>query len=483
MGHTPSGSVWRIITRLPVMVAILTVGALPGCTPGGGEAPGTEQIAERAGDPPAGTPGSSGTRRTINLLANDHPWIHHIAEHLSDFTRETGIVVNVEVYPEEQFRAKRTVEMLSGISEFDLFMIMPGNSLSEYHHRGWVEPLERFMTGADGAGTGGNAPDGAGAGTSGTETNGLVLERDDFFPAALAAGVRDGKLYSVPILLETSILAYNRELFDRYDLSVPRTMAELETTAKLAYERSDRQIYGITMRGRGASATSQWSDFLHSFGGTWFDDDGNAAIHTPESIAALETYGRLLRLYGPRDATGNGWYESLSLFIRGEAAMIFDANVFRTHYEDETQSSIADHVGYAMLPAGPVGSVPHISHWGLAISSGSQRQEAAWRFIVWAAAPDQAIRAHRAGIPSALESVWDSPEAAGDADTVEASEWIAASTGSYAIATHMWNPPVIQVEEARTAVGEAIVAAILDQDVQDAAENASRALDRLQVIE
>jgi multiple sugar transport system substrate-binding protein len=476
MGHTPFGSVWRIITRLPVIVVILTVSVLPGCVPRGGEAAGTEQTAERAAD----HPGSSGTRRTINLLANDHPWIHHIAEHLSDFTRETGIIVNVEVYPEEQFRAKRTVEMLSGISEFDLFMIMPGNSLSEYHHRGWVEPLERFMTGADG---GGSERDGAGADTSRAEHNSLVLERDDFFPAALAAGVRDGKLYSVPILLETSILAYNRELFDRYDLSVPRTMTELETTAKLAYERSDRQIYGITMRGRGASATSQWSDFLHSFGGTWFDDDGNAAIHSPESIAALETYGRLLRLYGPRDATGNGWYESLSLFIRGEAAMIFDANVFRTHYEDDVQSSIADHVGYAMLPAGPAGSVPHISHWGLAISSGSRRQDAAWRFIVWAAAPDRAIRAHRAGIPSALESVWDSPEASRDADTVEATEWVAASTGSYAIATHLWNPPVIQVEDARAVVGEAIVAAILDQDVHDAAKNASRGLDRLQVIE
>lgn len=460
MRHTPFGNVRRIITRLPVMVAILTLGVLPGCAPGDGEAPGTEQATERAGDSSDDSPGPSGTRTTINLLANDHPWIHHIAEHLSEFTRETGIVVNVEVYPEEQFRAKRTVEMLSGISEFDLFMIMPGNSLSEYHHRGWVEPLERVMTGT-----------------------GIVLERDDFFPAALAAGVRDGKLYSVPILLETSILAYNRELFKRYDLSVPRTMTELEATAKLAYERSDRQVYGITMRGRGASATSQWSDFLHSYGGTWFDDGGNAAIHSPESIAALETYGRLLRLYGPRDATGNGWYESLSLFIRGEAAMIFDANVFRTHYEDETQSSIADHVGYAILPAGPAGTVPHISHWGLAISSGSQRQEAAWRFIVWAAAPDRAIRAHRAGIPSALESVWDSPEASREAATVEATEWVAASTGSYAIATHLWNPPVIQVEDARTAVGEAIVAAILDQDVHDAAENASRALDRLQVIE
>lgn len=402
----------------------------------------------------------AGSIVTINLLANDHPWIHHIREYLPDFTRETGIVVEVEVFPEEQFRAKRTVEMLSGISEFDLFMIMPGNSLSEYHHRGWVEPLDQFL-----ADPTGGVPS---------------LDLDDFFPAALAAGVRDGKLYSVPFLLETSILAYNREIFERYDLAAPRTMEELEGTAREVYMRSDGQIYGITMRGRGASATSQWSDFLHSYGGSWFDAEGRGAVHSPESLAALETYGRLLRLYGPGDATGNGWYESLSIFLRGEAAMIFDANVFRTHYEDPTQSAVADHVGYAMLPAGPAGAVPHISHWGLAISSGSHRKEAAWRFIAWAVAPERAILAQRAGIPSAIESVWHSPEAAGSR---ESEEWIAASTGSYEVATHLWNPPVIRVEGARAAVGEAIVAAILDQDLREVAEEASRRLDELQTTD
>ncbi|MFW5806713.1 MAG: ABC transporter substrate-binding protein [Spirochaetota bacterium] len=420
---------------------------------------GCEPAESSSGANAAGrTDGGDGRSRvTIRLLANDHPWIHHTMEHLSDFTRDTGIIVEVDVYPEEQFRAKRTVEMLSGISEFDLFMIMPGNSLSEYHHRGWVEPLDRFI----------DDP-------SGTAPSPAV---DDFFPAALAAGVRNDRHYSIPILLETSILAYNREIFDRYGLDVPRTMAELEETARAVHEQSEGEIYGITMRGRGASATSQWADFLHSFGGSWVDREGNAAIHAPESLAALETYGRLLRRYGPRDATGNGWYESLSIFMRGEAAMIFDANVFRNHYEDPEQSEIAGSVGYAMLPAGPAGSVPHISHWGLAIYPGSDEKEAAWRFISWAAGREQALDAHRAAIPSALQSVWEDPDVT---ESEDGTQWIDASTGSYAVATHRWNPPVIEVDEARTAVGEAVIAAILDEGVPAVAEAASRRIDRLQ---
>ncbi|MDA3951742.1 MAG: sugar ABC transporter substrate-binding protein [Spirochaeta sp.] len=398
----------------------------------------------------------SDSDRELHLLANDHPWVDHIRTALPEFTAATGITVNVEVYPEEQFRTKRTVEMLSGISDIDVFMIMPGNSLSEYHQRGWVEPLDPYF--------------------DRTVDAVSQFDRRDFFPGALAGGVRDGAHYSIPLLLETSILAYNADILATYDLIVPTTMDELYHVAGTVSRKSEGRIIGITMRGRGASATSQWVDFLHSFGGDWVHPDGSAAIDSPESIAALRFYGDILRKYGPRDAAGNGWYESLSLFARGEAAMIFDANVFRTHYEDRSRSEIVDAVGYAMIPAGPAGAVPHTSHWGLAIYPGSGNKDAAWLFIRWATAREQALRAHRAGIPAARESVWNDPAVRGrDSE----SGWIEASTRSYEVATHRWNPPVVRVDDARASVGEAIVAAILGQDVAAAA---ARANDQLNTI-
>jgi multiple sugar transport system substrate-binding protein len=194
------------------------------------------------------------------------------------------------------------------------------------------------------------------------------------------------------------------------------------------------------MRGRDMSATSQWVDFLHSFGGSWLTDEGNADLASPESLAALEFYGRLLRDYGPRDATRIGWYESVSLFMRGGAGMIYDANLFRTHYEDRAFHGVRGPMGYAVLPAGPSGSVPHVSHWGLAIDPRSKRKEAAWLFIQWATAKEQSLSAHLAGIPSARESVWKHPMVT---DKDPAPEWTAASTRSYEIATFQWNPPVI----------------------------------------
>ena len=386
----------------------------------------------------------------LRVLANDHPWIHHNVGRIKEFTEATGITVSFDIYPEEQFRVKRTVEMLSGISGYDAFMIMPGNSLSEYHDRGWVENLDPYFARKDLA-----WPD---------------FALDDIYPNALEAGTRDGHRYSLPVLLETSILAYNKRLFAEYGVAVPRTMGELERAARTVYKGSGGRIAGISLRGRDASATSQWADFLHSFGGAWVSADGFAAIDSPEALEALRFYGRLLRDYGPRDATRNGWYESVSLFTRGEAAMIFDANLFRTQYEDAETSLVEDEVGYAILPAGPAGSVPHVSHWALAINPLSRRKNAAWYYVQWASSRREALAAHLAGIPSARPSVWRDPAvASGDS----APDWTAASTNSYELATYQWNPPVNDTASARIAVGEAIVAAILDQDLELAAHRAS----------
>ena len=396
----------------------------------------------------------------LHILANDHPWVTHTAPRLQEFMALTGIAVSFDVYPEEQFRIKRTVEMLSGISTYDAFMIMPGNSLSEYHAKGWVEALDPFMKDSTLA-----WPD---------------YNLADLYPSALEASLRDGRPYSLPVLLETSILAYNKRIFATYGVKVPRTMQELEDAARTVYQGSGGRIAGLTMRGRDMSATSQWVDFLHSFGGDWLDQNGNAAIDSPQSIAALQFYGRLLRDYGPRDATRIGWYESVSLFMRGEAAMIYDANLFRTHYEDREHSTVYEDLGYAVIPAGPAGQVPHVSHWGLAIDPRSKHKEAAWLFIQWATAREQSLSAHLAGIPSARESVWKHPMFT---DSDPAPQWTAASTRSYEIATFQWNPPVINTGDARQVVGEAITAAILGQDMAAAARKASAGLDAILALE
>ncbi len=389
------------------------------------------------------------------VLANKHPWVDLIKPRLSQFTAITGIEVSLEVYPEDQFRIKRMVEMLSGVSRVDVFMMMPGNSLDSYVKEGWSDDLTPLMRN--------------------TSLSWPGYDPEDIIVTALNAGIRQGKTYVLPIMMETSLLAYNKLILDQFGLEVPHTMEQLEEAARKVYVESEGQISGITMRGKRGASTSQWIDFVHSFGGDWLDSRGRAALHSPESLEASRFYGRLLRLYGPSSAPSNDWYGSTSLFMQGRAAMIYDANVFKSNYENSQVSQVVGKVGYAMIPRGPAGAVPHASIWGLSLNSGSSRKEAAWYFIQWATGRDIALQGLRKGIPAARRSAWE--------DLAESSEglsreWIDASLLSYDSAVTNWNPPVLDINRARESVSTLITASILNDSLTESAFKASELLNR-----
>ncbi|WP_343060158.1 sugar ABC transporter substrate-binding protein [Spirochaeta isovalerica] len=385
----------------------------------------------------------SGTK--LNVMLNLHPWVEIIEPILPEFEALTGIDVEISIYPEDQLRAKRKIEMVSGVSDVDVFMIMPGHSLTLYERSGWISSLDDLI----------DDP---------TLTN-PDFRKDDFFPAALEAGRRHESQYAIPVLMETSLLAYNREILEKYGIhEPPSTLDELENTARKIYSESNGEIYGITMRGKRASATSQWIDFLRGFGGDWLEGD-RSGMGSREAILATAYYGRLLRLYGPKSAPSNGWYESISIFMEGRAAMIYDASVFKIHYEDSSSSEIAGKVGYSLIPEGPAGTTPHISTWGLSVYSGSQNREAAWILIQWLTNEANSLQALLGGIPAARSSVWENDEFTSHDSTPQ---WTRASKESYALASPYWNPPVADVDRYREAVGSAIVESILGNYVASA---------------
>lgn len=378
---------------------------------------------------------------SIKVMLNKHPWVDILETRIQEFESLTGIKVDLAVYPEDQFRAKRVIELVSGVSDIDVFMVMPGNSLEQYYQSRWTYALDEMISSKDLL-----WPD---------------YDIDDIFTSAMNAGIKDGNIYTIPILLETSLLAYNLEIFEKYNISPPLTMEELEDAAKIIYEGSGGKTYGITLRGKKASATSQWVDFLRSFGGDWLID-GKSGIASDEAITATDYYGRLLRLYGPKSALSNSWYESISIFMQGRAAMIYDASVFKNNYEDPSMSEISGKIGYASIPSGPAGVFPHVSSWALSIYGKSSNKEASWLFIQWATSKEMSLQCLLKGIPSARNSAWDSEEFKENDRTPE---WTKASLESYKIASSVWNPPVVNVSEFREAVGSAIVASILGEDV------------------
>jgi multiple sugar transport system substrate-binding protein len=165
------------------------------------------------------------------------------------------------------------------------------------------------------------------------------------------------------------------------------------------------------------------------------------------------------------------------MFMEGKAAMIYDANVFKSLYENPKESKVAGKVGYATIPAGPAGRMPHVSNWSLSINRKSppERQKAAWLFIQWATNKQNALDALLAGVPAGRASAWSSKEYKGKETQAD---WTANTMKSFELGQPQWNPPVINVPEIRDIVGQVIVDAIEGKDVAASAKKAADLMDK-----
>ena len=209
---------------------------------------------------------SKGTE--IRFLMNKHPFTSFIEPKVAEFERMTGIRVTLEVFPEDQFRNKRMIELNAG-GTVDGYMIMPGQAKLHYWKAGWLKPLDAFIADAS--------------------LTDAAWDVKDFFAGPMKGSSIDGQQIGIVINAEASLLSYRKDLFERLNVKVPDTMEELEQAAKFftGKEVDGKKMVGITLRGKGAAATSQWVDFLYSFGGSWTNAQGKSNLDAPESIAAF----------------------------------------------------------------------------------------------------------------------------------------------------------------------------------------------------
>jgi sorbitol/mannitol transport system substrate-binding protein len=88
---------------------------------------------------------------------------------------------------------------------------------------------------------------------------------------------------------------------------------------------------------------------------------------------------------GPEGASSNGFNENLALFQQGKCGMWIDATVAASFVSNPKDSTVADKVGYALAPDKGLGKRGNwLWAWTLAIPAGTQKAEAAEKFISWA---------------------------------------------------------------------------------------------------
>lgn len=394
----------------------------------------------------------SGT--TIRFLASNHPYPEAIKAMIPEFEKKTGMKVNMESYFEDQLTQKLTVELTSGSSTVDVFMTRPLQEGRLFAKNNWYQPLNTYI--------------------KDTAKTPAAWNWGDFPKSTVDAVTIKDNITSVPLVTEWEMLFYRKDLFEKAGLKPPTTLEELEAAAKKLNDPT-ADMYGIVSRGQRGAAVTQFSSYLYGFGGD-FIKDGKCVLDTPDSVKAIQYYGRILHDYGPPGVTNMSWPQAQAIFASGKAAMWTDASTLLAGLLDPAKSKVADKVGLAMFPAGPAGQHPfNVVPWSVAVSAQSKNKDAAWEFVKWLSSQEVMKKAQLAGNTTSRTSIWGDQEVVsklypGLAD-------IAKKTAPIGIAYD--RPVMTAVGEARDAIGDVIVKSIESGGKGDIAALAKEAVQKV----
>jgi len=185
---------------------------------------------------------------TIRFVGNVHPWTKSIKPLIPEFEELTGIKVVFEVFAEEQFRQKLSIELSSRKGLVDVFMLQPHQDARRYSKLGWVEPIGEYV--------------------QNSKITNPDFNFEDFTESGIKGETINGRLIGLPIQQSVHLLTYWKDLFEEYGVEVPKDFEELEAAAEKLTLDTDGDgkidIYGIVNRGRGAAAVHSVSSFLQA---------------------------------------------------------------------------------------------------------------------------------------------------------------------------------------------------------------------------
>ena len=277
-----------------------------------------------------------------------------------DFTAKTGHSVEWVTLEENVLRQRVTTDITTKGGAFDI-MTIGMYETPIWGANGWLVPLDDLSAGYD---------------------------VGDLLPAMSGGLSHDGTLYAAPFYGESSMIMYRTDLMAKAGLEMPAAPS-WSFIAKAARHMTDRdnEINGICLRGKagwgegGAFITAM----SNSFGARWFDEDWNAQFDSREWSDTLNFYYNMMSDSGPAGFATNGFNENLSLFQQGKCGMWIDATVAASFVTNPKDSTVADHVGFALAPDNGMGVRSNwLWAWALAIPAGTQKEGAAKEFIEWA---------------------------------------------------------------------------------------------------
>ena len=297
-----------------------------------------------------------------------------------EFTKATGINVEIEIVPLEQVLQKATLDIQGQLGTYDLYYL--DQSWMATFSPDMEDPKAYYDAHAD-----------------------LAMPNFDWadFSQPLVDGISmyDGKLVSIPFDIPIFILMYRKDLYDKHGLKVPADLAGyMENVKALQAAEKGNGIYGTSgqLRSGHYSLECDWTAWLWGHGGSVFDKAGMFSGGDEQGIKGLE-YLKELSQYMPPGALTWTWDGEGQSMAQGLAGQVITWGEYFPSFDGANSKVVGlmeaapPPKAVALRSPGDSGfnEIPNVGHQGgsgLALSKYSANQEAAFLFMQWACSKD-----------------------------------------------------------------------------------------------
>ena len=211
------------------------------------------------------------------------------------------------------------------------------------------------------------------------------VDIDDFMPEIMNELKQDGKTYYMPNFFNTSLLYYNKTLFDMYNAN--------PANAQITYPQDDWTYDNFMDAAKKLSVKvggeySQWGCYstigwwgewlihIRQAGGEIMNEEGFVTLDTPEAKAGFQQY--MDKMYGDNKVSYVTGEQDLGGFTGKKTAMLYGGHV----KEWGEMSKVADlNWDVVLLPTVNGNRTGELSVNAFGIHKDSKSQEAAWALI------------------------------------------------------------------------------------------------------
>lgn len=375
---------WRLNRRRFLQLGLGTTGAvLVGCGDNDGGALGESDGGEGAS--------------SLTVPANESPWLSAYQDAIQAYQEEFGSEITVREFPYDGLRTAMVNAIRGGTMPFDL-LHMDEPWTGEFYDNDWAVPLADIDSDFT------------------LDQNIITYDALPTWNAEERRHAETGAVMGLPINGNVNIFIYRQDLYDELGLSVPTTFEEAYENGRIAQDRGVIR-YGYVVRAQatdsGQSIVYDYMPLMRAYGADWYTEDWQPAVNTPEGVAGMEMFQRLLSL-GPPQPQTVGQAEVIAAMQGGQALQVHVVAAAAAQLEDETASQVSGQLGYTkMLAAESTGvSAPTSGVWSLAIPQDvpEDRARGALDFITWLLSEEgQLTFAQSGGIPTRIET-YDSTE-------------------------------------------------------------------------